>query len=79
MQYFFVFNQAFYCSKQIIRFPLVPRSKQFPSLASVPSSSPSRLRSKRMQTQFGLWPRFHPLLVLGPQDKHVHALPRLGF
>lgn len=69
MQYFFVFNQAFYCSKQNIRFPL----------ASVPSSSPSRLRSKRMQTQFGLWPRFHPLLVLGPQDKHVHALPRLGF
>ena len=37
MQYFFVFNQAFYCSKQNIRFPL----------ASVPSSSPSRLRSKR--------------------------------
>ena len=30
MQYFFVFNQAFYCSKQNIRFPLASRSKQFP-------------------------------------------------
>ena len=47
MQYFFVFNQAFYCSKQNIRFPL----------ASVPSDSiacplsllpPPSLLSKRL-------------------------------
>ena len=39
MQYFFVFNQAFYCSKQNIRFPLASRSKRFHRLSLIPSSS----------------------------------------
>ena len=82
MQYFFVFNQAFYCSKQNIRFPLASRSKQFPlspPFQAIPSlvlhrqSSPfipaAKLRNQRLAVKLGIKNKL--LLRIRIEKRHV--------